>query len=407
MSRSERLATLIEQGVIDEVVRPLLAGKEAEVYLVICGGEARVAKVYKTAENRSFKHRSVYTEGRRGRNSRRERAMQKRSKYGRAEVEEAWRSAEVDAIYRLKAAGVTVPEPYDYVDGVLVMELVAAEDGGPAPRLVDLSFEAEEAQELFDQLLREVVRMLLAGLVHGDLSDFNVLLGADGPVLIDFPQVVDAAANRQARNILVRDVNNLQQFLGRWSPGLKTRRYGEEMWDLYERGKLEEDTKLTGKFKGSNRQANTGRVLDEIRAAERDAMRRLGVDVPDLVEEDEDQADRPPPRKTKVKGKGKARREAQARKAEEATKPRPPKPPPKPRPLPRPLPTPAPALPADGAPPKRRRRRRRRRGPSEGAAGPPATAAARPKPPPKTASKPKPKAADPFGDLDALLSIED
>lgn len=268
------LAPLVDQGIIQEVVRPLLSGKEAEVWLVVAEGELRVAKVYKEATHRSFKHRAEYTEGRRGRNSRRERAIARRSRYGRAEEEAAWRSAEVDAIYRLHAHGVTVPEPFAFVDGVLVMELVRDPWGQPAPRLVDVSLDEEEALRLFHHLLGEVVKMLAAGLVHGDLSDFNVLLGADGPVIIDFPQAVDAAANRNARKLLVRDVNNLQQFLARYAPHLKAKRYGEELWDLYERGELTPDTQLTGRWRARDRRIDPYGLLAEIEAVEREARRR-------------------------------------------------------------------------------------------------------------------------------------
>jgi RIO kinase 1 len=274
MRTPERLVPLIDQGVIEEVVRPLMSGKEAAVYLVVADGKLCVAKVYKEAEHRSFKNRADYIEGRTHKNTRSQRAMQKRSKFGREEIEAAWRSAEVDAIYRLRDAGVRVPEPYAYVDGVLVMELIAGPDGEPAPRLVDLTLTPEEAHALFHQVLREVVRMLCAGLVHGDLSDFNVLLGVDGPVVIDFPQAIDPAANLSARKLLVRDVRNLTSFLARHAPDLKSTKYGEEMWALYERNELHPDTKLTGKFKGDDRKADTRSLLDEIEEIEREARKR-------------------------------------------------------------------------------------------------------------------------------------
>jgi RIO kinase 1 len=276
----ESLETLLDQGVIHRVVRPLMSGKEAQVFLVEVEGDLRVAKVYKESDNRSFKHRAEYTEGRRVRNSRSQRAMSKRSRYGRQQEEEAWKNAEVDAIYRLRAADVAVPEPFAYVDGVLVMELVADERGEPAPRLVDVQLEQEEAEELFQILLREVVKMLCAGLVHGDLSDFNVLLAAQGPVIIDFPQAVDAAANRNARKLLVRDVRNLQSFLARWSPGLRRMQYGQEMWELYEDGVLTPETRLTGRAKKRGK-ADTESVLREIQAAVREERARreaLGLD---------------------------------------------------------------------------------------------------------------------------------
>ncbi|MCO4747013.1 MAG: phosphotransferase [Proteobacteria bacterium] len=257
-----------------------MSGKEAQVFLVEVDGDLRVAKIYKSAENRSFKHRAVYTEGRRVRNSRQQRAMAKRSRYGRAEEEQAWKNAEVDAIYRLRDAGVRVPEPFAFVDGVLVMELIADEWGEPAPRLIDVQLSAEEATDLFQTLLREVVKMLCAGLVHGDLSDFNVLLTADGPVIIDFPQAVDATANNSAQRLLIRDVRNLQSFLARFVPDLRRMEYGQEMWELFEAGKLLPDTKLTGKARKRGK-ANTEAILMEIQAAVRDERSRreaLGLD---------------------------------------------------------------------------------------------------------------------------------
>jgi len=201
--------------------------------------------------------------------------MDKRSRYGRAQEEEAWMSAEVDAIYRLSAAGVRVPQPYHFIDGVFVMELIADAQGEPAPRLVDVTLTGDEARALFQQLVREVVRMLCAGLVHGDLSDFNVLLAADGPVIIDFPQAVDAASNNNARKLLLRDVRNLQQFLSRFAPELRKKRYGQEIWALYDAGKLEPNTPLTGRFKNRAGKADTNAVLREIEAAElEEHMRR-------------------------------------------------------------------------------------------------------------------------------------
>jgi RIO kinase 1 len=274
MRTPERLKSLMDQGVIDEVVRPLMSGKEASVYLVVSDGQQRVAKVYKEANHRSFKHRADYTEGRKHRNTRSQRAMSKRSRFGRAEVEAAWRSAEVDAIYRLRAAGVRVPEPFAFVDGVLVMELVADSLGQPAPRLVDVDFSPEEAHELFQRLIREVVRMLCAGLVHGDLSDFNVLLAEEGPIIIDFPQAVDPSHNRNARKLLVRDVQNLTSFLARYASDLKETKYGEEMWALYENNALFPDTELTGTFKASQKKADTLSLLQEIEELEQEARQR-------------------------------------------------------------------------------------------------------------------------------------
>lgn len=275
MRTPEGLIPLLEEGVIDRVIRPLMSGKEAQVYLVMSGGEERVAKVYKDAEHRSFKNRADYTEGRRPRNSRDARAMKKGSSYGKAQEEEAWRSAEVDMIYRLSAAGVRVPHPYHFMDGVLVMELVTDFEGNPAPRLGDVEMPPETAQRIFDFLIREVVKMLCAGVVHGDLSDFNVLLGAQTPVIIDFPQALDAAGNNNARAILLRDVQNLNRFLlGRGVEPEHPLRHGPEMWDLYARGELRPDTVLTGKHKGSEKRVDLRGLIRELEADERDEMKR-------------------------------------------------------------------------------------------------------------------------------------
>ncbi len=270
----DTLATLADYGIIEEVVRPLMSGKEAQVYLVISGGEERVAKIYKEAENRTFKHRADYTEGRRTRNTRDQRAITKRSAHGRAQDEAAWRATEHSMIYRLQSAGVRVPIPYEFIDGVLVMELVKGEGGYPAPRLGDLSFTRDEAHAIFQQLLQEVVRMLCAGVVHGDLSDFNVLLASDGPVLIDFPQSVDPAHNPNARKLLLRDVNNLHDFVARFDREAPRLPYAEEMWDLYESNRLTPDTRLTGNYRVANRKADTASVMRLIDDAKRDERRR-------------------------------------------------------------------------------------------------------------------------------------
>lgn len=273
----ESLASLVEEGIIEEVVRPLMSGKEAQVYLVRAGGTERVAKIYKEPEQRSFKHRANYTEGRRVRNARDRRAMDKRSKHGRAQEEEAWRSTEVDTIYRLQAAGVRVPAPYQFIHGVLVMDLVLGPDGGPAQRIGDIDFTADEATEVYRWLLAEVIRMLCAGVVHGDLSDFNVLYGADGPVIIDFPQSVDAAKNLGARELLLRDVENLHQFVARSAPRTRRRPYGEEIWALYESSRLTPEAELRGEYRPSRhkKQVDTKAVLDLIGDVNHEHRRRL------------------------------------------------------------------------------------------------------------------------------------
>ena len=279
----DRLEPLLDLGIIDEVLRPLMSGKEAEVYLVRSDGEECVAKVYKNAQFRSFQHRAEYIEGRRVRNSRQQRAMNKGSRHGRLKTEEAWRSAEADAIYLLHAAGIRVPEPIAFTEGVLVMELIKDETGAPAPRLVDRHFDPKEANEVFHVVLREVVKMLCAGIVHADLSDFNVLMGADGPVLIDFPQAVDPARNQNARRLLLRDLRNLTSFLARFAPKLRRTQYGPEMWDLYERSELQPDTELTGRYQSRQKRADVDSLLEEILEMEREARERreaLGLPPP-------------------------------------------------------------------------------------------------------------------------------
>ena len=268
------LAPLTDYGIIDEVLRPLMSGKEAQVYLVRASGEYRVVKVYKDAENRTFKNRADYTEGRKVRNSRDQRAMGKGSRHGRAQAEAAWRSTEVDMIYRLRDAGVRVPTPYHFVDGVFVMEMITDAQGEPAPRLGDVVLEVAEARAVFETLLAEVVRMLAAGVVHGDLSDFNVLMGRDGPVIIDFPQAVDASSNRNARTLLLRDVDNLHRFMARFAPEQTRLPYAEEMWSLYERGELRPDTTLSGRYRALERKVNTDEILGLIGEAARDERRR-------------------------------------------------------------------------------------------------------------------------------------
>jgi RIO kinase 1 len=274
MRMPDTLASLADYGIIEAVLRPLMSGKEAQIFLVRSGGEHRVAKVYKEAQNRTFKHRAEYVEGRKVRNSRDQRAMGKGSRHGRAQAEAAWRTTEVEVIYRLRDAGVRVPTPYHFIDGVLVMEMITDEHGDPAPRLGDVALDLDAAQAVFDRLLAQVVRMLVAGVVHGDLSDFNVLMGVDGPVIIDFPQAVDASSNQNARKLLIRDVDNLHRFMARHAPERKAPPYAQEMWALYERGELTPDTKLTGRHQATERKATTDAVLGLIGDAARDERRR-------------------------------------------------------------------------------------------------------------------------------------
>ena len=274
MKTPKSLEPLVQDGLVDEVIRPLKSGKEAAVYVVLSEGEIRCAKVYKEANKRGFHKQALYQEGRKVRNTRQARAMEKNTRFGRKQQEEVWQNAEVDALYRLAAAGVRVPQPYNFVEGVLLMELVTDENGAAAPRLNDLELTREQALEYHGILIKEVVRMLCAGIVHGDLSEFNVLVDAHGPVIIDLPQAVDAAANNNAARMLERDVNNMAAYFGRFAPELLGTSYGKEIWKIYESGKLTPDVKLTGHFKGSNKQADVKSIMREINDARDEAIRR-------------------------------------------------------------------------------------------------------------------------------------
>ncbi|MDP1645032.1 MAG: PA4780 family RIO1-like protein kinase [Thiobacillus sp.] len=276
MKIPKRLEPLLEDGLIDGVVRQLMSGKEAMVFVVVCGDDIRCAKVYKEANKRSFRQSVDYTENRKVKNSRQARAMAKGTRYGREAQEAAWQNAEVDALYRLAAAGVRVPAPYNFHTGVLLMELVCDEDGNAAPRLNDVDFTPEQARVHFRMLLRQVVLMLCAGVIHGDLSEFNILLGSDGPVIIDLPQAVDAAGNNHARDMLERDVANLTGYFGRFAPELLKAEYGKEIWALYEHGALHPEVPLTGRFAHSTKPVDLDGVIREIDDARaEEAARRL------------------------------------------------------------------------------------------------------------------------------------
>ena len=280
MKTPARLQSLLEEGLIDGVVRQLMSGKEATVFVVRQGQRTLCAKVYKEAQQRSFRQAVDYTENRRTRTSRQARAMAKGTRFGREATEAAWQSAEVDALRKLSAAGVRVPTPYQFLDGVLLMDLITDAEGNAAPRLNDVHFSAEQARSHHATLIREVVRMLCAGMIHGDLSEFNILLAgnADGgshPVIIDLPQAVDAAGNNHASRMLLRDVGNLRRFFARFAPELRATQYGGEIWQLYSSGALAVDTPLTGKFEPEPASVDLAAILREIEAAEAEETARL------------------------------------------------------------------------------------------------------------------------------------
>lgn len=268
------LQPLIDDGIIDAVLRPLKSGKEAAVYVVQRGDEVLCAKVYKDMAQRSFQARVQYQEGRKVRGSRDKRAMGKATKYGRKEQETAWKNTEVDALYMLSDAGVCVPRPHGYFHGVLLMELVVDGEGFSAPRLGEVELSAEQARWFHQELMADVVRMLCCGLIHGDLSEYNVLVTGQGPVIIDFPQVVSAAGNNAARDMLLRDVHNIRDSLARFAPELKDTYFGEEMWALYEKGELQADTKLSGEFVFDEHSADLDAVMMSIEDARQEAIIR-------------------------------------------------------------------------------------------------------------------------------------
>ena len=264
MKTPKRLLPLVEEGLIDAVLRQLMSGKEAVVFVVRCGDDIRCAKVYKEADKRSFRQAVQYTEGRKVKNSRRARAMDKGSRFGREQQEEAWQHAEVDALHRLAVAGVRVPKPYNFLNGVLLMELVTDEHGHAAPRLNDVELSAEKAHQYHRMLIGEIARMLCAGMIHGDLSEYNVLVDADGPVIIDLPQAADAAGNNSAERLLLRDVDSLRLWFGRSAPEILDTDYGRELWAIYKSGKLTNETVLTGHFVRDEKAADVKGLIREI-----------------------------------------------------------------------------------------------------------------------------------------------
>lgn len=265
-----KLLPLVEDGVVDAVLGQVKSGKEADVFLVQVGEEVRCAKVYKEANNRSFRQATQYQEGRRVKGSRTARAMAKRTSYGQKEAESSWMNAEVAALNVLSAAGLRVPQPFGLYDGVLIMELIADTDGHPAPRLDDVVLTPDEALAFHEDLIAQVVRMLCAGLIHGDLSEFNVLVDARGPVIIDLPQAVNAAGNNSAAMLFARDVDNLARFFGRFEPAILSLRYAKEIWALYEKGKLTPQTELTGLFEETAKRVDVGGVLRVIEDAQKE-----------------------------------------------------------------------------------------------------------------------------------------
>ena len=276
MKTPKRLAAMVEEGLVDEVIGQLMSGKEATVYVVRCGEHLRCAKVYKEANQRSFRNNATYQEGRKVKNSRQARAMEKGSRYGRKMQEEVWQSAEVDALYRLSAAGVRVPQPHICFEGVLLMDLVLDADGRPAPRLNDVEMSEELALEYHALLLNQVVRMLCAGLIHGDLSEYNILVAESGPVIIDLPQAVDAAGNSNAAEMLKRDVANLRSYFSAFAPALKDTQYGKEIWARYESGLLTPELPLTGRVALDEGLADVEAVLMQVELAIREnEIRRM------------------------------------------------------------------------------------------------------------------------------------
>lgn len=275
MKTPKRIQPLINDGLVDEVISRLMSGKEADVFIVLCGEEYRCAKVYKEIHQRSFKKAVTYQEGRKSRNSRRARAMDKKSKFGQKEQEAAWQTHEVDALYKVANAGVRVPKPYGCFDGVLLMEIITDGNGDVAPRLNDVTLTEEQALEDHHQVMIYVMKMLTVGTIHGDLSEFNILLDEYGPVIIDMPQAVDASANNNAKKMLNRDVQNVTNYYAQYAPQLLETNYAEEMWALYEIGELTAETELTGQFQSDESAADVDSVIHEIQAAIAEEEARL------------------------------------------------------------------------------------------------------------------------------------
>jgi RIO kinase 1 len=268
------LQPLIDDGIIDEVLRQLKSGKEASVYIVASGAAIRCAKVYKAAEHRGFHKLAEYQEGRKARGSRDARALGRGGRHGRKVQQAEWKNAEVEALYRLDSAGVRVPRSFGVFDGVLLMELVLDADGQPAPRLNEVDLLPEQARQWHAFMMTQIVRMLCAGLIHGDLSEYNVLVDAGGPVIIDLPQAVNATRNNNAFRMLERDVHNMRETFARAAPELMQTDYAHEIWKLYQAGELTPETPLTGRYTHSTVAADVDAVLDQIEEARLEAEAR-------------------------------------------------------------------------------------------------------------------------------------
>jgi len=271
----KRLQPLVDDGLIDDVLSRLMSGKEADVFVVQCGDHIRCAKVYKEASKRSFKKAAQYQEGRKVRGGRQARAMGKRSSYGRQLEEEIWQNAEVDALSRLASAGVRVPDTYGCIDGVLLMELVCDDSGDVAPQLGNVALSEEEAIRQHSLMMHYIKLMLCAGIIHGDLSEFNVLVDSKGPVIIDLPQAVNAAANNSAEAMFARDVNNMRRYYGEYAPALLQTQYAKEMWALFSEANLTANSTLTGEFEDNSEAADVDAILEEIEAAREEELERL------------------------------------------------------------------------------------------------------------------------------------
>ena len=275
MKLPKALEGMVRDGLIDEVVKRLASGKEADIYVVYSQGQYRCAKVYKDITKRNFKKQATYQEGRKTRNSRKARAMEKHTKYGRKEMESSWQNAEVDALYKVAETGARVPEPFYCMDGVLLMELVIGPDGDVAPRLHDLALTEDQAMEYYSALIVDVMKMLCAGIVHADLSEYNVLVDEFGPIIIDLPQAVDATSNNNAADFLIRDLNNLRDYFSQYAPELKATEFGQEMWAIYKAGDLTPETPLTGQFKRSTKEINVKNVMEAIDEAREENEEKL------------------------------------------------------------------------------------------------------------------------------------